>query len=106
MDVVRQFLGEERRAGSGRYSEPEVNFEDAISNAGYSDVESGEIPCDYTVDIPWITGHLYSTSYCNRELLGDRIKEFESELRGALLRIDPSGRFQWKPSVSYIFGDA
>jgi SAM-dependent methyltransferase len=58
MDVGRQFLGEDRRAGDGRYSEPGIKFEDAISNPGYSSVESGEIPCDFEVGIPWITGHL------------------------------------------------
>jgi SAM-dependent methyltransferase len=106
MDVVRQFLGEDRRAGGGSYSEPGIDFEEAISNAGYSNVESGEIACGYEVDAPWITGHLYSTSYCNRELLGDRIEQFESELNDALLRIDASGQFRWQPGVSYIFGDA
>ena len=80
MDVIRQFLGEDRRAGSGSYSEPTIDFEEAISNAGYTSVESGEIVCDFTVDIPWIKGHLYSTSYCNRELLGDLVESFETEL--------------------------
>ena len=106
MDVVRQFLGEDRRAGSGSYSEPTIDFEEAISNAGYTNVEPGEIVCDFTVDIPWIKGHLYSTSYCNRELLGDQVESFETELNNTLLRLDASGHFGWQPNVIYIFGDA
>ncbi len=105
MDVVRQFLGDERRAGSGSYSEPGIDFEDAIATAGYSNVESGDIACDYEVDVPWIIGHLYSTSYCNRDLLGDRVRQFERELDSTLLNLDAAGKFRWKPSVAYIFGD-
>ncbi|NQW17878.1 MAG: class I SAM-dependent methyltransferase [Chloroflexi bacterium] len=106
MDVVRRFLGDERRAGAGSYADPGIKFEDAIAGAGYSNVESGEIACDYEVDIPWITGHLYSTSYSNRDLLGDLIESFEDDLESALLRLDASGRFRWQPHVSYIFADA
>ena len=60
----------------------------------------------YTIDVEFILGHLYTTSYCSRALLGDRVGEFEEDMALELqrLRVDgASGTFVWSPGVSYIF---
>ena len=60
----------------------------------------------YTIDVEFILGHLYTTSYCSRDLLGDRVGEFEEDMALELqrLRVDgASGTFVWSPGVSYIF---
>jgi hypothetical protein len=64
---------------------------------------SGVVDASYSVDIPFIIGHLYTTSYCNRDLLGENVNAFEGELTDELLRLDSAGTFTWSPDASYIF---
>jgi SAM-dependent methyltransferase len=106
IETVKRWLGEERRAGSGSYGNPRRLFTDSIADAGFINIEQRQLPSSYDVDIPFITGHLYSTSYCNRAMLGDNVEAFERDLRDTLLAIDPSGRFTWEPGANYIFADA
>jgi len=80
-----------------------VRFEDALADAGFEVFDSGSVEASYTVDVDFIIGHLYSTSYCNRELLADRVGEFEQELVAALLENSADGSFLWSPGASYIF---
>jgi len=50
---------------------------------------------EYTTErnIDEIVGFLYSTSYANKRLFGDRAEEFEKELREELLTLVPSNKF-------------
>ena len=41
-----------------------------------------------------IVGHLYSTSYASRAVLGDRVQAFERDVRERLTRLAPDGRFE------------
>jgi len=45
-------------------------------------------------DIPSIVGCLYSTSGAAKPLFGDSAPAFEADLKAALLRLRPSGRFE------------
>jgi hypothetical protein len=44
-------------------------------------------------DIDSLIGHLWSTSFAARPHFGERVDEFEAELRTELLRLHPDGRF-------------
>ena len=104
--VVQKWMGQDRRAGESTFGEStqaDVGFEDALAGAGFEVFESDTVEASYTVDVDFILGHLYSTSYCNRELLGDRVGEFEQELTAALLENSADGSFLWSPGASYIF---
>jgi len=57
-------------------------------------------------DTPFIIGHLYSTSYCNRSLLGEDAKRFEEDLAQRLRELNPDGKFGWSPGAFYLFGYA
>ena len=105
VNTVCQWLGSERRAGDGAFPRPQRDFADALADAGFTNVEAGEMPCLYDMDIPFIIGHLYTTSYCSRALLGDRAEAFEADLTARLLRLRPDGVFEWCPSISYLFAD-
>ena len=104
VDVIRRWLGGERRAGTGKFEIPKRTFEESMADAGYVGIESVFIPTRSVWELPFILGHLYSTSYCNRELLGDNAEAFESDLRRALLSIEPSGRFAWNVDVQCLIG--
>ena len=86
VQVVRRWMGQDRRAGTGTFDtsiQGNIRFEDALSDAGFDVFDSGAIEARYTVDVEFILGHLYTTSYCNRDLLGDRVEEFEEDRTGA-----------------------
>lgn len=104
--VVQKWMGQERRAGSGIFAksvDSGISFADALSDAGFDVFEEDEVEASYEVDTRFILGHLYTTSYCNRDLLGDRVEEFEQELTQELLRSDADGTFTWSPGASYLF---
>ncbi len=103
--TVRQWLGSERRAGVGEFPRRQRNFADAMSDAGFANVKEGEMACVCEMDIPFIIGHLDTTSYCSRALLGDRAEAFEADLTDRLLQMQPEGVFEWRPSISYLFAD-
>ena len=103
MEVVREFLGEDRRTGGGTYSPPEIRFEDALVGSGFVDVVNRVEHPSIDLDLPFVIGHLYTTSYASQELLGDRRFDFEARLKEELLRLDGSGLFRWEPAVNCIF---
>ena len=104
--VVQKWMGDDRRAGSSTFNSSTngVSFEDALVNAGFDIFNSGVVEASYSVDIPFIIGHLYTTSYCNRDLLGENVEAFERDLSQTLLELNSVGEFQWSPGASYIFG--
>ena len=106
IQVVRRWMGQDRRAGTGTFDmsiQENIRFEDALSDAGFDVFDSGAIEARYTVDVEFILGHLYTTSYCNRDLLGDRVEEFEEDMAQELQHLSVSGTYPWSPGVSYIF---
>ena len=106
VQVVQKWMGTERKAGSSTFqasTNPKVSYEDALESAGLGVFDSGSIETSYMVDIPFIIGHLYTTSYCNKDLLGRDAPMFEQELAVALEDIRPDGQFEWTPRAGYIF---
>lgn len=103
-DVVRRHLGERRRAGSGYYERAERSHEELLQNSPFESISSGSRSQTVTWALDEVIGYLYSTSFANRELLGDRVEAFESDLRSALLELEPSGRFPRTLEARWVFG--
>jgi SAM-dependent methyltransferase len=90
--VVTSFLG--RRPRDPRANPQEPAHEPALLRSAYfSRFETREFPGEVVRDIPSILGNLYSSSGAAKSLFGDRIAGFESTLRDALLKLNPSGVF-------------
>lgn len=104
LPVVRKHLGELRRAGSGTYAPPVKRWEDFLADAGYEGVEVGYVPFTVEFDLDGVVGLLYSTSFANRRILGERVEAFESDLRDALLAFEPSGRYQRSYEAEWVLG--
>lgn len=90
-DVVRKFVGERKRHPRSNPAEP--RHEAALMRSRFAIAEYHEFASEMEFRIDAILGRLYSMSGSLRALLGDRIDEFEAELRAALLRLRPDGRF-------------
>src|SRR5262249_8396826 len=92
-EVIRRWLREARRAGSGTYVPPAERHEAVLTRSPFPRFER----CQVTVTHRWnpesLIGHLYSTSFCSPAVLGERREPFESDLRAALLALDPGGEF-------------
>lgn len=91
--VISRYLGERRRAGSGYFAPPPRRWEDWLADSRYVDVEVGYHHFTAEFDLDAIVGLLYSTSFANHRLLGDRVEAFEADLRHALLELNPAGRY-------------
>jgi ubiquinone/menaquinone biosynthesis C-methylase UbiE len=93
VQVVKKWLGEERRAGSGLYQPPAKRHEDVIKESKFHHPEFWKCPLVFNCDIDGIIGILYSSSMANPEVLGNKKDAFESDLRTTLLKANPSGQF-------------
>jgi hypothetical protein len=102
--VIQRWLGPERRAGRGSFRDPDERYEVMLARSGFARVETGTCRLRRTLDMDGVIGELYSTSFCNPRLLGDSRQAFEDDLRAALLRVEPSGKFVQQRDVEYVFG--
>ena len=95
-DLVRHFLGPVRRAGQGRLVHGTPGGEElVVARAGFEDRARHVVPAGdvvtRTVDdvVAWVFSHSSSAPH----LFGDRVREFERDLRALLEREAPDGRF-------------
>jgi len=91
--LLRKYLGDPRRAGGAgfwRYVTQE-RFEQTLPRNGWRiELHRGyDVPFTWTPDK--IVGHLWSSSFSARPLFGDRVDEFERELRAELAALHPDG---------------
>jgi trans-aconitate methyltransferase len=92
--AVRRYLGERRRAGGTTFKEIGERFEQALARNGWRVEFNRDYPSEHEWDIEGVIGHLWSTSFANRPLFGDRVGEFEADLRAELIALHPDGRFR------------
>jgi ubiquinone/menaquinone biosynthesis C-methylase UbiE len=98
--VIRKFVGERGRHPRSNPAEP--RHEAALMRSRFAIAEYHEFASEMEFDIDSILGRLYSKSGNLRALLGDRVDEFEAELRAALLRVRPDGRFVEHPRTAVL----
>ena len=91
--AIKKYLGEERRAGSGTFKAPTRRYEDIIKESQFKRMEIWQHHWTLSSSLDEVIGNLYSTSFVNPYILGDRKEAFEEDLTEALLRVNPSGMF-------------
>ena len=90
--IIQRYLGEQRRAGKEKiYSQDQKSYTDYLSESQFSQFKEYSFPISYTQSINEYIGLLFSTSFANRELFGDEIKNFEIEVRSCLESEFPIG---------------
>jgi SAM-dependent methyltransferase len=92
-DVVKHHLGPERRAGGGVYREGE-RHEALLGRTRFKSIEVTNIPAREESTINQIVGHLYSTSFASKNVLGVRAPAFEQDVRQRLMHLRPDGQFE------------
>jgi trans-aconitate methyltransferase len=82
--VIKDFLGEERRAGSGTFQHHNRPYSEILQESPFSKVEEMRVPVTRTWSRESILGYLYSTTFAAPHLFGDRLGEFESTITEVL----------------------
>ncbi|MFF0493932.1 class I SAM-dependent methyltransferase [Nocardia sp. NPDC004068] len=91
--IVKDFLGEERRAGSGTFQHHDRPYSEIMRESPFSDVEEYTVPVHRTWTTESILGYLYSTSFAAPQLFGDRLHEFEETVRKELAKYSNDDQF-------------
>lgn len=92
--AVKRYLGDRRRAGATAFKEAGELFEQTLERNGWRVELNRDYPSQHQWDVDSVIGHLWSTSFANRSLLGDHAGQFEAELREELLRLHPDEVFK------------
>ncbi|MBM0066800.1 class I SAM-dependent methyltransferase [Alkalicoccobacillus gibsonii] len=101
-EVVREWYGNERRAGNSTYVHPTLSHQDIVINSRF-ELEVHQLPVyEHIWSIETIIGHLYSTSYGAQRFLGENKTMFEKHLTEELLAIDETGVFKENMNLTVI----
>ncbi len=82
--VVQEFLGEERRAGSGTFKHHDRPYSEIMAESPFCEVEEIRVPVHRTWTADSVLGYLYSTTFAAPHLFGDRLGEFETSVKAVL----------------------
>ncbi|MER5587341.1 class I SAM-dependent methyltransferase [Streptomyces asoensis] len=82
--VIKGFLGEERRAGTRTFQHHNRPYSEIMEESPFSQVEEFTVPVIRTWNTASIHGYLYSTSFAAPALFGDRLEEFETTVHKTL----------------------
>ncbi|MDH6108218.1 ubiquinone/menaquinone biosynthesis C-methylase UbiE [Kitasatospora sp. MAP12-15] len=95
-ELVARYLGSVRRAGQGTIRNGTPNREDLVlARAGFVDFERHVVAAGQMVErsaddiVAWV----YSLSNSVPHLFGDRLADFEQDLRAVLQEVSPDNRF-------------
>ncbi|UUU26839.1 class I SAM-dependent methyltransferase [Streptomyces sp. DSM 40750] len=104
-DLVRRYLGPVRRAGQGKLVNGTPNGEElVIARAGFENFQRLVVPAGEVVTrtADDIVAWTFSRSDSAPHLFGDRLKDFERDLRALLERAAPDHRFAERPPATEI----
>jgi ubiquinone/menaquinone biosynthesis C-methylase UbiE len=99
IEVVKKWLGEQRRAGTSTksfYTTSTISKSRLLAKFPFARTQKCRFKFQQKWTITTIIRYLYSTSFCSQSLLGDRVPQFEEDLKKTLLEVEPSGKFKEK----------
>jgi trans-aconitate methyltransferase len=82
--VIKDFLGDQRRAGEGTFNHHDRPYSDIMAESPFCRVEERRVPVERTWTAESILGYLHSTSFAAPHLFGDRLPAFERAVKTAL----------------------
>jgi len=92
LDVIRRWLGEERRAGSGSFT-PGPTHQECLAQTPFQEVETVDYYTAHNWSKDTILGYLYSTSFASQAVLGDKRALFEDDLAKSLAEVSSDDRY-------------
>jgi len=101
--VLKRYLGHRPLPWEQQGPSPEDLHEAYIARSRFRDLTSYQESFDIEWTIDSMIGNLYSTSFCSRRVLGDRVDAFERHLRAAILAVEPSGILRGEPPEFFAY---
>jgi SAM-dependent methyltransferase len=102
--LVARYLGPRRRAGQGFRSLPPDRYEDALARTRFGSPRVVFAPGrpDVVRDVDSVLAGYLSMSYAAPHLFGDRLADFEADVRALLAERSPTGLFRDWPGDTAI----
>jgi ubiquinone/menaquinone biosynthesis C-methylase UbiE len=104
LSIIKEYLGDERRAGTGVAKLPDVRWDKLLDDCFSKTEFSNTIVQNNVWNVDSYLGYLYSTSFCSRAMLNDKIEDFEHDLKIALLKCNPDNCLREHISISVLMG--
>lgn len=92
-DTIKRYLGRVRMAGNEPLDIKIERFQQTLPRNNWSVDFERAYDVEQTWDLDSIVGLLWSTSFSARHHFGDRVDDYERDVRAALLAINPTGLF-------------
>ncbi|MDP9237283.1 MAG: class I SAM-dependent methyltransferase [Chloroflexota bacterium] len=94
-EIKSKYLGPQRRAGQSIRVDSPSGEAEVLARAGFGDPERICVPFREVIlrSVEDIVAWYYSCSDTAPHLFGDRLAEFDADMRAALAKASPSGRF-------------
>src|SRR5262245_12719685 len=99
--TIKDWLGEQRRAGAGAFTAARLHQE-CLAQTPFADIKVVDIHKTHVWTADSIVGYLYSTSFASRAVLGDLREPFERDLRERLSGLSVEGGFVEEIEFSII----
>src|SRR5262245_10991416 len=100
--VLERWIGPQHAIRSGIQDDPEGAEKRSLARSQFVDVEIGLYNWERNVDIDFIAGEIFSTSFASKAVLGEKAEAFEHDLKQSLLVLDSSGQFVEHLVTEYI----
>jgi ubiquinone/menaquinone biosynthesis C-methylase UbiE len=100
--LIRKYLGEERRAGSSTYNVDPIRHEVFVAESSFTNIEAWNYRWIRSSTLDELIGNLYSTSMANPVVLGGKRDAFDSELREILAPLESPNGFRSEGEVEAI----
>lgn len=92
--VIQKYLGEERRAGKGKFKPSEKGWDEILRESAFKFVKIHNVQLTRYWNVESVIGYLFSTSFAAPHLFENRLEEFKGEVKRTLLFLNPKGVFQ------------
>ena len=101
IQTIKDWLGEQRRAGAGVFKAAPLHQE-CLAQTPFSDIKAIVIHKTHIWTADSIVGYLYSTSFASHAVLGNLRQSFEDDLRERLSRLSAEDRFAEEMEFSIV----
>lgn len=102
-EVINKYLGKFERTRESLNKKKDINLEEILMSSSFKKIQKYEHTYNLDWNIKNIIGHLYTTSYCSLEKLGEKKELFERELKEKLLDISPIDNFKEEVTLFAYF---
>jgi ubiquinone/menaquinone biosynthesis C-methylase UbiE len=105
--LIEQYLGPHKLAGKTFAGPPKNDYEALLAHTcfGPPEVVYARGRADIVQDVDGVIDNCLSTSFAAPHLFGDRLADFQADLRAELERQSPTGRFRdWPGDTCLVIG--